>query len=987
MSVPVLPTLHLPRSRLVGALIAAPVGLIEAGGGYGKSVLASELRRELGTASAEAELERDTDDAEQLIGALRRGLRRAGLSDSAAALTGSTAADVAGALDRAPEPVLLVVEEAQHATGEAAGLLADLARELSGGHRLLLVGRRLDARLTALTGTLGAAHLDAAALAFDDEEVRALLAGALGEPPTDQQVDEVRRLALGWPAASALVAGSIARDPAGPLIGAGAGAATVGGLLDELLAGVDEKAQRRIAELAHLPLLSDAVASACAGPGSLELLSDAGLPLRSRRPGWAELADPIRDELAARAPLPRPAGRAAAAAYADAAELATGLALLSRTADPEGVTELLAARRWQDLASLDLAELRAILTTMPPEALAAHPFALVQVARLAEQEVDLEYRAELLGQALKLVEQAAERREVEAELVATRAIVEPGEEVEAEASSILEQAGGQEATTRARALSALARVEAWRGDPASMLLAERRLGEAAALCRLAGEVEWEARTLTGLGYRVAFARGDLEQAVTQMTAALALLPETGSERAAAATFLGEALAYVGRFDEAEAAVGEAAAIGRTLGDHRVQAYAAWTGTTLASLRGDEPATIQRIRTAELHPGDWFEHPTGTEFLADAALALARSGRREAAEEYAKRAAERAEADGYPEIGWIATGAVEARWGDPVAAEEALVAFAGSPQQAPRDEWRTLLLRALAASRRDDPVAGELAAQAYESAAELGRGDLPALHEPDVDAIVRPLASAAGSRAAVAAGEDDRAHVITLLGGFGIAAGGRALEPPAGRPSTLVKLLALASQPLAAGEAIETLWPGVAESTGRSRLRNLLNRLRASCGELVQRDGESLVLGPSEVDARGFEQAAEAALAAPGEERPGLARTALARYKGELLPGDRYEAWATAPRERLQRRFLELLDLLAEDAVERGDVDEAIRLLDQAQATEPLDEERYLRAAELLLFQGRRGSAATLVERAGSVREQLGLGDSERLTRLRTATGG
>lgn len=37
MSVPVLPTLHLPRSRLVGALIAAPVGLIEAGGGYGKS--------------------------------------------------------------------------------------------------------------------------------------------------------------------------------------------------------------------------------------------------------------------------------------------------------------------------------------------------------------------------------------------------------------------------------------------------------------------------------------------------------------------------------------------------------------------------------------------------------------------------------------------------------------------------------------------------------------------------------------------------------------------------------------------------------------------------------------------------------------------------------------------------------------------------------------------------------------------------------------
>ena len=55
-----------------------------------------------------------------------------------------------------------------------------------------------------------------------------------------------------------------------------------------------------------------------------------------------------------------------------------------------------------------------------------------------------------------------------------------------------------------------------------------------------------------------------------MSAALALLPEPGSERAAVATFLAEALAYVGRFDEAEAALGEAAAIGRKLGDHRVR---------------------------------------------------------------------------------------------------------------------------------------------------------------------------------------------------------------------------------------------------------------------------------------------------------------------------------------------------------------------------------------------------------------------------------
>ena len=172
------------------------------------------------------------------------------------------------------------------------------------------------------------------------------------------------------------------------------------------------------------------------------------------------------------------------------------------------------------------------------------------------------------------------------------------------------------------------------------------------------------------------------------------------------------------------------------------------------------------------------------------------------------------------------------------------------------------------------------------------------------------------------------------------------------------------------------------------MRNLLNRLRTSCGELVGREGEALVLAPgTEVDARMFERDAAAVAAAEAAARPGLARSALTRYLGELLPQDRYESWATAPRERLRRRSLELLDLLVEDASERGEIDEAIRLLDRAIAGEPLDEDRHLRAAELLLFQGRRGSARSLVERAAAIREELGLGASPRIERLRTATSG
>jgi DNA-binding SARP family transcriptional activator len=172
------------------------------------------------------------------------------------------------------------------------------------------------------------------------------------------------------------------------------------------------------------------------------------------------------------------------------------------------------------------------------------------------------------------------------------------------------------------------------------------------------------------------------------------------------------------------------------------------------------------------------------------------------------------------------------------------------------------------------------------------------------------------------------------------------------------------------------------------MRNLLNRLRTSCGELVERDGEALVLAPgTEVDARLFERDAVAVSEADPPARPGLARSALTRYRGELLPQDRYESWATAPRERLRRRSLELIDLLVDDASERGEIDEAIRLLDRAIAAEPLDEDRQLRAAELLLFQGRRGSARSLVERAAGVRAELGLEPSPRLERLRAATTG
>ncbi len=293
--------IHVARPRLTRRLAAAPVGLIEAGGGYGKSVLAAELRRGLGIASAEAVLERPVDGSAELVGALRRGLRRAGLSDAAAAL--SDPARLVDALDAVGGPVLLVVDEVQRASGLAVELLVVLARELPEQHRLLLVGRRLDPLLAELRTGLGAVHLTADDLAFDDDEVASLLAEQVGYEPARSQVAHLRRVASGWPAATVLAGLWLAREGTVPR-------GTLAQLLDGLLAGVSAADRARLARLAHLPLLSEEVAAAVAGPGALRLLIDAGLPVRAGRPGWLELPDPVRDALAAHDVDARPARRA-----------------------------------------------------------------------------------------------------------------------------------------------------------------------------------------------------------------------------------------------------------------------------------------------------------------------------------------------------------------------------------------------------------------------------------------------------------------------------------------------------------------------------------------------------------------------------------------------------------------------------------------------------------------------------------------------------
>jgi DNA-binding SARP family transcriptional activator len=222
--------------------------------------------------------------------------------------------------------------------------------------------------------------------------------------------------------------------------------------------------------------------------------------------------------------------------------------------------------------------------------------------------------------------------------------------------------------------------------------------------------------------------------------------------------------------------------------------------------------------------------------------------------------------------------------------------------------------------------------------------------------------------------------IRVLGTFVVQRNGTDVTPPPGHPSTLVKLLALRAG-MSAEEVIDQLWPEVSLEAGRSRLRNLLNRLRDRTGPLVVRHHGRLELdAAASVDMHRFESLANEVLAASPEDRPGLARRGLAIYGGELLPGDRYEDWTAAVRERLRRRYVTLVDLVVEDARQRGDLDEAMAWLDAALLVEPHDEHRYLVAAAVLAQQGRRGAAREMVERALASVADLGVTPTPALLR-------
>jgi DNA-binding SARP family transcriptional activator/predicted metal-dependent hydrolase len=654
---------------------------------------------------------------------------------------------------------------------------------------------------------------------------------------------------------------------------------------------------------------------------------------------------------------------------------------------PNGSSSLaqLAALSPAEAEDLPLAVLMGAVDAADDRELAAHPRALLHLARAFEPGQRLSERTATLNRLSELHDAAdlVLAREVLAERAIDAARTSELDLAEELARGVLAEVGPDEVVARVRATEALGRLLAWRGDAISAQEANRILTEAADGYRGLGTREWLAQGIFWHGNAVFYQRGELTVALEYMRESLTIFDDHSPRRGVVLTFFADILTMLGEWEQVTDALNEAMALSVTHGDMTTRAYVSWQWARVSSVQGDAAATARWIVETEHHTADWFSTTSGPTFLADAAELLDRVGARDAADGYLARAQAIAPHD---EFVLQARAALLARRGDPEEALRALHALTHAPWLEPRLIWRRTLLASYASLRASRDGVETLAARALDQAEALGDARIAVIGEPAIAAALLPFAAAAGSRLAHEFLAPGDTLLVRVLGEVSVHRGGVPVSLPSGLPGMLVRLLAIHPAGLGVEEVIETLWPEENPDVTRRRLRDAMARLRGKASDVVRRQGNRLQLAPAWIDASAFRVAADRALTSRGQDAGALAVSALALWTGDLLPSDPYEAWAATPREQLRRRRLDLLDLIATEAAARGSRDEARLALEQAIETDPYDESRYLAAAEHLTALGRRESARRMLERAVAALRELNVEPPAELRQaLREAT--
>ena len=188
--------------------------------------------------------------------------------------------------------------------------------------------------------------------------------------------------------------------------------------------------------------------------------------------------------------------------------------------------------------------------------------------------------------------------------------------------------------------------------------------------------------------------------------------------------------------------------------------------------------------------------------------------------------------------------------------------------------------------------------------------------------------------------------IAVLGALDIRVGGLPIRPLRGRTGEwLLALLVLRQgREVPRDWLAATLWPDSMETQARANLRRTLTDLRQALGEAGDRilaptpHTLSLSLTPDEADIVAFDVAIRRGDAASLER-------AVTLYRGPFLENC-LEEWALEARTARQQDYLNALQSLANEAVERGE-GEAVSLLRRLLVADPYRESAYRMLMECL----------------------------------------
>lgn len=169
----------------------------------------------------------------------------------------------------------------------------------------------------------------------------------------------------------------------------------------------------------------------------------------------------------------------------------------------------------------------------------------------------------------------------------------------------------------------------------------------------------------------------------------------------------------------------------------------------------------------------------------------------------------------------------------------------------------------------------------------------------------------------------------MLGGFEIHVDGVMLafsgKVPR-KPLALLKAIVALGAPTASIASLkDALWPDEDGDAARKSLDVTIGRLRKLLGrsDAVVVSDESVGLNPRVcwIDAWMFVSQAEAA--GKAADRVSAYRQACDRYQGVFLPGDVETPWTLMRREQLRRRFIHVVQAVAEGAEQAGDWEDVI----------------------------------------------------------------